>query len=317
MSLPLISVVLITYNGERHLREQLNSILNQTYKNVEIIIADDCSSDNTPSILAEYQSKTNITLKHNEKNLGFKENFTQACQLAKGDLIAPADQDDIWLPEKLETLQQAIGDHMLTYSNSRMMSENGKPLDTDLAQHHQIRFVDGCCSRAFYLGNCIAAHTVLFRREILKHFTPIPENLFHDQWLGFIAATMGTIKFVDQMLVHYRQNPNSVTGKPNAPAHHSLRQRIQEKHSRQTKHINNKTSYLQRMLDLQIELGRKDELLADLIQQYQAHDKHIFNWKLYQLLIKNGDLLFSTYQKEAKRLATKEATGSWFYKIIS
>jgi len=232
-------------------------------------------------------------------------------------LIAPADQDDIWLPEKLETLQQAIGDHMLTYSNSRMMSENGKPLDTDLAQHHQIRFVDGCCSRAFYLGNCIAAHTVLFRREILKHFTPIPENLFHDQWLGFIAATMCTIQFVDQMLVHYRQNPSSVTGKSNAPAHHSLRQRIQEKHSRQTKHINNKISYLQRMLELQIELSQEDELLADLIQQYQAHEKHIFNWKLYQLLIKNGDLLFATYQKEAKRLATKEATGSWFYKIIS
>ena len=316
-TLPLISVVLITYNGERHLREQIESILSQTYKNIELVISDDHSGDKTVEILESYLPDPRIKLTLNNKNLGFRKNFEIACQQASGELIAPADQDDIWLPEKLKKLQQAIDENMLAYSNSRLMTEDGRLFDSDLGQHHNIRFVDGHCPRAFYLGNCIAAHTVLFRREILQYLSPTPETLFHDQWLGFIAATMGSIKFVDQELVQYRQNPDSVTGKAGTSEHQSLRQRIREKHLRQTQRIDNKVLYLKRMLELQTELGRKDGLLENLIQQYQLHDNYIFNRKLYQLLMKNSQELFTTYQKKPERLAAREAAGNWLYKWLA
>ena len=110
----LISVALCTYNGEKFLREQIDSILAQTYKNLEIVIVDDCSTDKTTNIINAYAEKDKrIKLFQNASNLGFNKNFERALGLTSGEYIAISDQDDIWLPQKLQSLLDNIKNNWL------------------------------------------------------------------------------------------------------------------------------------------------------------------------------------------------------------
>src|SRR5436305_13508433 len=103
-----ISVVMCTYNGAYFLREQLDSILVQTYPAKEIIIFDDASTDETPAIIKEFvQKHSHIRFYQNQSNIGFTLNFEQALKAATCDVIAISDQDDYWHPEKLKTMLQA------------------------------------------------------------------------------------------------------------------------------------------------------------------------------------------------------------------
>ena len=100
------SVIMATYNGEKYITEQLDSIRNQTLPPDEVIICDDCSSDNTRTIINEYISKYKLTgwqLYSNEKNIGFFDNFFKALRLSTGDVIYLSDQDDVWDKYKLRT----------------------------------------------------------------------------------------------------------------------------------------------------------------------------------------------------------------------
>src|SRR5438270_11536697 len=107
--LPLVSVVLCTYNGALYVAEQIESILQQTYPRLEVIIADDASTDKTYEILKHYAATDNrITLYRRETNAGYNTNFSEACAKTTGDFIAIADQDDIWEFEKVETLVNKI-----------------------------------------------------------------------------------------------------------------------------------------------------------------------------------------------------------------
>lgn len=108
-----VSVVLCTYNGERYIREQLESVLTQTYPLYEIIISDDCSSDHTWEIVKEYEDRYPDLIRYyqNETNLYWWRNFYKAMLLAKGDYIAFCDQDDVWNPDKIGKQIEAIGDN--------------------------------------------------------------------------------------------------------------------------------------------------------------------------------------------------------------
>lgn len=101
MTSPTVAVVMCTYNGEKYLRQQLDSILAQTYPIQELIVQDDCSTDATLAILQEYEAKVPfMQVIENTHNLGFNLNFKTACMRATADLIAISDQDDVWMPEK-------------------------------------------------------------------------------------------------------------------------------------------------------------------------------------------------------------------------
>src|SRR5437868_15054123 len=108
MSHPLISIVLCSYNGERFIKEQIDSILHQTYPNIELIISDDASTDETARILKEYKGDQKIKLFFQDENVGATKNFEFAIKQVRGEFIAFSDQDDIWLPQKLERLYSAI-----------------------------------------------------------------------------------------------------------------------------------------------------------------------------------------------------------------
>src|SRR5437773_10945714 len=133
MSRPLISIVLCSYNGERFIKEQVDSILSQTYSNIELIISDDASTDGTPNILNGFKENQNVKLFFQPENIGSAKNFEFATRNATGAFIAFSDQDDIWLPQKLEKLYLAIADGSLVYCDSELIAEDGKRLNKKIS----------------------------------------------------------------------------------------------------------------------------------------------------------------------------------------
>ena len=95
-----VDVLMATYNGEKYLKEQIDSILNQTYQNIHLIISDDCSTDGTRNILKEYEENEKITVFYQENNQGYVKNFEFLLKQVSSELYMFADQDDFWLPEK-------------------------------------------------------------------------------------------------------------------------------------------------------------------------------------------------------------------------
>ena len=121
-----VSIVLCTYNGAKYIKEQLDSILSQTYPLYEIIVQDDDSIDETVEILNEYATKNPlIKVYKNESGHGVNGNFLSAMQRATGDFVAISDQDDIWEPTKIEQQVHAIGNKMLCSGFSRPFSDDG------------------------------------------------------------------------------------------------------------------------------------------------------------------------------------------------
>ncbi|MCE7064776.1 glycosyltransferase [Dyadobacter sp. CY326] len=127
---PLMSIALCTYNGQRYLKEQLNSVINQTYKNIEIVIVDDCSSDLTHDIIRDYaETHASVKVYVNPERLGYNKNFEKALKLCTGEFIAICDQDDIWRHDKLEIQQCAMKHHMLVYCDSHFIDGTGKSMN--------------------------------------------------------------------------------------------------------------------------------------------------------------------------------------------
>lgn len=207
---PLVSIALCTYNGEKHLIAQLETLVNQSYPNLEIIAVDDCSSDNTPLILADYQRRyPYFSVHHNKENLGYVKNFEKAISLCKGDYIALCDQDDIWELNKLEVQLNDIEDHALSYHNSLLVDEAGEPLGKDVS--YKLNLYEGKSPYPFLFFNCVSGHSLVFHNRILKHILPFNPAYFHDWWIAIIASEHGGIKLSPGYLVKYRQHATSST----------------------------------------------------------------------------------------------------------
>lgn len=208
---PLISIALCTYNGGRFLAGQLDSLVNQTYKNIEIIAMDDCSSDGTYHILNNYAEAYPglFTIYRNHENLGFLKNFEAALKHCNGELIALCDQDDLWYPEKLELQVAAIGDNIMIYHDSEFINDNDNPTGGKMSDFHN--FYSGSNPDVFLLWNCVSGHEMLFKKELLKYALPFKAGFYHDWWLTYVAVNIGSIDFIPQCLVKYRRHEASST----------------------------------------------------------------------------------------------------------
>jgi glycosyltransferase involved in cell wall biosynthesis len=211
--LPLISVALATYNGEKFLREQLDSIYAQTCKNIEVIACDDCSSDGTVNILDEYSQKFGLKCFKNEINLGFVKNFEKAITLCTGDYIALCDQDDVWNPNKLEVLIQSIGDSDLIFADAEIIDENGRIIFNSFKDYISVKHPkENQFARLLY-GNYIYGASMFFKSSLKNAILPFPEKLpYHDMWIGLAAAANDKIKFEGSVLNKYRLHGNNNTG---------------------------------------------------------------------------------------------------------
>ncbi|GLU52183.1 hypothetical protein Dfri01_16440 [Dyadobacter frigoris] len=207
---PLVSIALCIYNGEKFMREQLETLVNQTYPNLEIVAVDDRSKDSSLEILKEYADKYPFfTFYENEENLGYVKNFEKAISLCKGELIALSDQDDIWDLNKIRLQVEAIGDSQLIYHDSTLIDEKGKPTGKKMSDI--INLYSGDNPKTFLFFNCISGHSCMIRKDLLPWALPFHKDFFHDQWLAYVAANVGKIEVIHYSLVQYRQHSTSST----------------------------------------------------------------------------------------------------------
>jgi glycosyltransferase involved in cell wall biosynthesis len=224
-----------TYNGQRFITEQLNSIIRQTYSNLEVIIVDDDSTDDTHSILQEFSRKYPfIKVYRNKTNIGYIKNFERGLQMASGNFIAPCDQDDIWEPEKLTTLYQNLGIHEIIYSDSTLIDEAGNSLGKNLSDIKNLRGFDDCLCYA--IGNSAPGHAMLIKRSVIDRSLPLPPIFPHDYWIGFIATCQSPIRYLNVPLVKYRQHETNVFGVANTGS--SKRRHSKEKTDKKTLALN-------------------------------------------------------------------------------
>jgi glycosyltransferase involved in cell wall biosynthesis len=198
-----------TYNGEKYLGEQLNSILNQTYPIYELIIKDDYSTDTTYSIIQEYaQRYPVIRCLRNTRRQGVNSNFFSAIKIATGDYIAISDQDDIWELDKIELQIKAIGSNLLCSGFSKPFAEGGTPI------HFDVRMPNYNLLRVIYVNN-LPGHTLLFSRNLLirlpNDLSEISSIRLYDVIIVMVAMAYNSVVFINKVLVHQRRYPEAVS----------------------------------------------------------------------------------------------------------
>lgn len=216
-----IDILLATYNGEKYIREQIDSILNQTYKNIRLIISDDCSSDTTPEILKEYEEKDKrIILYIQEKNLGVVKNIEFLLRKVESPYYMLADQDDYWMPEKvektLEKLQEENSD--LAFGDLEVVDEKLNTIypsfnDYMLLTRKIKKYINSY--KLNYLYNCVTGCTILAKKETIKYFLPLPtisKRLIHDHWIGLMVSLNGKLVYVPEKYIKYRQHGDNQVG---------------------------------------------------------------------------------------------------------
>ena len=293
-NLPLISIAMCTYNGSRYLREQLDSLVYQTYPNLEISIFDDCSKDDTVAIVQEYASKfPMIKLHQNPVNLGYQENFAANFKACQGEFIAPCDQDDIWALDKIEKLYNILEDHILVYHDSELIDGDGKSMGIKMSS--KLNFVKGKNPNSFLFFNCVSGHSMLFRKVLLEHIFPFPKKGFYDHWMVYVASHYGSIDFKNECMVSYRQHQNSITDILGA--------------RRKESKLQTTISRIQRENDwLEICAGFEKQVYGpgftnSLFEQGKNRDDNYFNFGFGYTIWKHQDeLLHIPKQKPKKRL---------------
>ncbi len=208
---PLISIVMATYQGEKYLKIQIESLLAQDYPNLEFIWVDDASTDQSLSILKAYASQdARIHIIENPKNEGHNAAFERGMKAANGDLLALSDQDDYWIPSKISTLVNGIGDCSLVYSDSQLMDPLGKGLPLKMSSlKRQIAYNSPLM---YTFGAWAPGHTMLFKKEVLETALPLSNWVTHDYLLGFSATCHNGIAYIPISMVHYRQHESNAIG---------------------------------------------------------------------------------------------------------
>lgn len=305
----LVSIAMSTYNGGLFLKEQLDSILKQTYRNLEIIISDDSSTDNTIEIIKEYQNKDKrIVFYQNKENLGFVKNFEKAISLCNGDYIALADQDDIWKNNKIELFLSQIEENVLIYSNAAIIDKNSKETGSNFILKSNIRKWDSNIS--FLLYNVISGNTMMFKKELIKYILPFPMNItYHDFWIAFVAATYGTITYTDEPMTFYRRYNEQVTCHEKQ-THKSYFEKLKYKKENLTNQAKNKTNNLEAFKSLSILDNDTKKIINLLIWHFSNYEDIYLNTQLYNILKSNADNIFAVYPpNKRKKQAFRHSVG--------
>lgn len=206
-----------TYNGDKYLEEQLESIANQTRLPDEMIICDDKSKDGTLDILRNFKSKVSFSVRlfFNEKNLGSTKNFEKAIKLCTGDIIFLSDQDDVWYPNKLEKIEKLFYISPSTaaiFTDAELVDDNLRSLGYSMWQsigfnkREQNRFIHGKFIEVLLKQNVVTGSTMAFRSELRRLFFPIPDTWFHDAWITLLIAFVSDLNMISEPLIKYRQH---------------------------------------------------------------------------------------------------------------
>ena len=217
----LVAVLLSTYNGEKYLKEQLDSLLFQTYQNFEIIVRDDGSADDTLVILSQYK---NIKVLKSNKNIGVKKSFSSLLEYAQKNTqnmyFMFCDQDDVWEKDKiantLARMQALENDFgiipLLVHTDLEVVDDNLHRINTSFMKYQNLD-VEKNNFNDLLLQNTITGCTAMINRSLASLVLPISSKcIMHDWWIGLVASKFGMIVYIDVPTIKYRQHTNNSIG---------------------------------------------------------------------------------------------------------
>lgn len=202
-----ISIALATYNGELYIKEQLDSILNQTIKPTEVVISDDNSTDKTDLLLQEFKAKAPfkvILLKN--KGKGFNQNFENALYNTKGDVVFMCDQDDVWLESKIEDILMYFKSHpdkLLVIHDLEFCDSKLNPINQTKIERFKIKKES--------LNSYVTGMATAVKRRLLDCCMPLSKAVNYDSWIHICADILEVKGVYNKVLAYYRRHESNAT----------------------------------------------------------------------------------------------------------
>lgn len=218
----MVGIVMSTYNGERWVGEQIESIAKQTYTDWRLTVRDDGSTDKTVSILREWEAKLGERMRVVEgENIGVVKSFEKLIETAEEDYIMMADQDDVWLEHKVETtlnkMQQEEQRHpdkgIMVFTSVWIVDEKLQGEGVTFFEQHKFRFPFAMLFENICVNDCVAGCTTMINRKAREMVLPFADSApMHDWWMTAIIARDGVLSVVEEPTMLYRQHGDNVCG---------------------------------------------------------------------------------------------------------
>jgi glycosyltransferase involved in cell wall biosynthesis len=196
-----------TRNGASYIAAQIDSILSQLSPTDELVISDDGSTDNTVPIIRAYHDKRIKLIQHSFTQ-GVARNFEASLMASSGDLIFLADQDDVWMPFKIEVMRRHLKDHDLVISDCIMVDHSLRVKSRSFfSKNRSGKGLIKNLLKNSYMGCCMA-----FNRKLLRRALPFPKDIpIHDFWIGLIGEMHFNVKFIPDVLVYHRRHSSNTS----------------------------------------------------------------------------------------------------------
>jgi glycosyltransferase involved in cell wall biosynthesis len=209
-----ISVAMCTFNGGRYLDAQLESIAEQSQRPCELVVCDDGSTDDTIAILKRFKANAPfpVTIVENAMRMGSTRNFDQAIGMVRGEFIALCDQDDRWLPQKLQRLSECLVENPFlggVFSDAELIDGDGRRVNRTLFERHRFtpakqRSFVSCPTATLLKHDVVTGAALMFRSNIRRYCSPIPTTWVHDGWLAWMLALHSRVTLIAEPLIEYR-----------------------------------------------------------------------------------------------------------------
>jgi len=213
-----------TYNGEKYIKEQLDSLQAQNYKKWTLYIRDDCSTDNTINILKDYQKREPRIqlLPSSPANIGALGNFNCLMSAASGKYFMFCDQDDIWFTDKIKKSLDLMKNRekrygkdfpILIHTDCKVIDSTRRLVAPSFMQFQHMQHEEKSPLRVLMTQNFVTGCTVMINKSLLSACLPVPSQaLMHDWWIALVAAAVGKIFYLPQKTMLYRQHGKNVAG---------------------------------------------------------------------------------------------------------
>ena len=224
-----VSIAMCTYNGARYIDAQLDSIIGQTRQPEELVVCDDFSTDDTVAIVESFRERASFPVRifNNETNLQPYRNYEQALSLCRGDALFFCDQDDVWLPRKIERMLEYLiaaeekfgaDTPILLHSDLEVVDANLERVDSSFARYFNIPSMEPDLVSILF-ANVVTGCASAINKPLMEKMLPFPDphlvkaQFLHDWWSAICAVATGRILFLDESLVRYRIHADNVFAK--------------------------------------------------------------------------------------------------------